>query len=166
MDLCTATDAAVNTFKPKSCSSYCAQIHLLWYWIYLLPSTQQTIGCNGFFTTTCFDSHESSSGYVQNLLVLSLLLLTVLEVVGRYEVVAVLTLIWMTFWKHISRNVTGNYLIFIIMILNIKQFLVTFLDICFQNVIHISVRTATTSYRPTPSRTVSNNSTKTKRFWT
>jgi hypothetical protein len=35
------------------------------YWIYLLPSTQQTIGCNGF--TTCFDSHES--GYVQNLLI-------------------------------------------------------------------------------------------------
>jgi hypothetical protein len=44
------------------------------------------------FTTTCFDSHESSSGYVQNLLVLALLLLTVLEFVGRYEVVAILTL--------------------------------------------------------------------------
>jgi hypothetical protein len=43
------------------------------------------------FTTTCFDSHESSSGYVQNLFVLALLL-TVLEVVGRYEVVAILTL--------------------------------------------------------------------------
>jgi hypothetical protein len=54
------------------------------YCIYLLPSTQQTIGYNGF-TTTCFDSHESSSGYVQNLLVLAVLLLTVLEVVGRYE---------------------------------------------------------------------------------
>jgi hypothetical protein len=62
------------------------------YWIYLLPSTQQTIGYNGF-TTTCFDSRESSSGYVQNLLVLAVLLFTVLEVVGRYEVVAVLTLI-------------------------------------------------------------------------
>jgi hypothetical protein len=61
------------------------------YWIYLLPSTQQTIGYNGF--TTCFDSHESSSGYVQNLLVLAVLLLTLLEVVGRYEVVAVFTLI-------------------------------------------------------------------------
>jgi hypothetical protein len=61
------------------------------YWIYLLPSTQQTVVYNGF--TTCFDSHESSSGYVQNLLVLAVLLLTVLEVVGRYEVVAVLTLI-------------------------------------------------------------------------
>jgi hypothetical protein len=83
------------------------------YWIYLLPATQQTIGCNGFITT-CFDSHESSSGYVQNLLVLVLLLLTVLEVVGRYEVVAVLTLIWLKFWKHISRNVTRNRLIFII----------------------------------------------------
>jgi hypothetical protein len=57
-----------------------------------IPSTQQTIGCNGFFTTTCFNSHESSSGYVQKLLVLALLLLTVLEVVGRYEVVAILTL--------------------------------------------------------------------------
>jgi hypothetical protein len=45
------------------------------------------------FTTICFDSHESSSGYVQNLLVLVLLLLRVLEVVGRYDVVAVLTLI-------------------------------------------------------------------------
>jgi hypothetical protein len=45
------------------------------------------------FTTTCFDSHESSSGYVQNLSVLAVLLLTVLEVVGRCEVVAVLTLI-------------------------------------------------------------------------
>jgi hypothetical protein len=45
------------------------------------------------FTTTCFDSHESSSGYVQNLLVLVLLLLRVLEVVGRYEVVAILKLI-------------------------------------------------------------------------
>jgi hypothetical protein len=44
------------------------------------------------FTTTCFDSNESSSGYVQNLLVLALLLLTILEVVGRYEVVAILTL--------------------------------------------------------------------------
>jgi hypothetical protein len=60
--------------------------HNLLYWIYLLPSTQQTIGYNGF-TTTCFDSHESSLGYVQNLLVLAVLLLTVLEVVGRYEVV-------------------------------------------------------------------------------
>jgi hypothetical protein len=46
------------------------------YWIYLLPSTQQIIGYNGF-TTTCFDSHESSSGYVKNLLVLAVLLLTV-----------------------------------------------------------------------------------------
>jgi hypothetical protein len=45
------------------------------------------------FATTCFDSHESLPGYVQNLLVLALLLLTVLEVVVRYEVVAVLTLI-------------------------------------------------------------------------
>jgi hypothetical protein len=62
------------------------------YWIYLLPSTQQTVGYNGF-TTTSFDSHESSSGYVQNLLVLAVLLLTLLEVVGRYEAVAVLTLI-------------------------------------------------------------------------
>jgi hypothetical protein len=31
-------------------------------------------------------------------LVLAVLLLTVLEVVGRYEVVAVLTLIWTKFW--------------------------------------------------------------------
>jgi hypothetical protein len=62
------------------------------YWIYLSPSTQQTIGYNGF-TTTCFDSHESSSGYVQNLLVLAVLLLAVLEAVGQYEMVAVLTLI-------------------------------------------------------------------------
>jgi hypothetical protein len=64
------------------------------YWIYLLPSTQQTIGYNGF-TTTCFDSHESSSCYVQNLSVLAVLLLTVLvlEVAGRCEVVAGLTLI-------------------------------------------------------------------------
>jgi hypothetical protein len=53
------------------------------YWIYLLPSTQQTIRCNGFMT--CFDSHESSSGYVQNLLVWAVLLLTALEVVGQYE---------------------------------------------------------------------------------
>jgi hypothetical protein len=45
------------------------------------------------FTTTCFDSHESMSGYVQNLLVLVLLLLTVLEGGGRYEVVGVLTLV-------------------------------------------------------------------------
>jgi hypothetical protein len=67
-------------------------VYILMYWIYLLPSTQQTIGYNGF-TTICFDSHESSSGYVQNLLVLTVLLLTVLEVVGQYEVVAVLTLI-------------------------------------------------------------------------
>jgi hypothetical protein len=67
-------------------------VFILMYWIYLLPSTQQTICYNGFITT-CFDSHEPSSGYVQNLLVLVLLLLTVLEVVGRYEVVAILTLI-------------------------------------------------------------------------
>jgi hypothetical protein len=67
-------------------------VYILMYWIYWLPSTQQTIGYNGF-TTTCFDSHESSSGYVQNLSVLVVLLLTVLVVVGRYEVVAVLTLI-------------------------------------------------------------------------
>jgi hypothetical protein len=45
-------------------------------WIYLLPSTQQTIGYNGFITK-CFDSHESSSGYVQNLSVLAVLLLRV-----------------------------------------------------------------------------------------
>jgi hypothetical protein len=48
----------------------------LMYWIYLLPSTQQTVCYNGF-TMTCFDSHESSSGYVQNLLVLAVLLLKV-----------------------------------------------------------------------------------------
>jgi hypothetical protein len=82
------------------------------YWIYLLPSTPQKIGSNGFFTTTCFDSQESSSGYVQNLLVWAVLLLRVLEVVGRYEVVAVLTLIWTKFWKHISRVVAMNRLIF------------------------------------------------------
>jgi hypothetical protein len=61
------------------------------YCIYLLPSTQQTIGYNGF--TSCFDLHESSSGYVENLLVLAVLLRTVLEVIGQYEVVAILTLI-------------------------------------------------------------------------
>jgi hypothetical protein len=60
--------------------------------------------------TTCFDSHESSSGYVQNLLVWAVLLLTVLDVVGQYEVVAVLTLTWTKFWKHISRIVTRNRL--------------------------------------------------------
>jgi hypothetical protein len=65
----------------------------------------QTIGCNGF-TTTCFVSHESSSGYVQNLLVWAVLLLTVLGVVGQCEVVAGLTLIWTKFWKHISSIVT------------------------------------------------------------
>jgi hypothetical protein len=93
-------------------------VFILMSWIYLLPSTQQTIGYNGF-TTTCFDSHESSSGYVQNLLVLALLLLTVLDVVGRYEVVAVLTLIWTKFWKHISRIVTRNRLIFQYRFLNV-----------------------------------------------
>jgi hypothetical protein len=46
------------------------------YWIYLLPSAQQTVGYNGFITT-CFDSHELSSGYIQNLSVLAVLLLTV-----------------------------------------------------------------------------------------
>jgi hypothetical protein len=50
-------------------------VFILMYWIYLIPSTQQTIGYNGFIT--CFDSHESSSGYVQNLSVLAVLLLTV-----------------------------------------------------------------------------------------
>jgi hypothetical protein len=57
----------------------CERVHsvvfVLMYWIYLLPSTQQTTGYNGF--TTCFDSRESSSGYVQNLSVLAVLLLTV-----------------------------------------------------------------------------------------
>jgi hypothetical protein len=77
------------------------------YWIYLLPSTQQTIGYNGF-TTTCFDSHESSSGYVQNLLALAVLLLTFLEVVGRYEVVAVLTLIWTKFWNIYQELLPGT----------------------------------------------------------
>jgi hypothetical protein len=48
-------------------------VFILMYWICLLPSTQQTIGYNGF-TTTYFDSHESSSGYVQNLSVLAVLL--------------------------------------------------------------------------------------------
>jgi hypothetical protein len=69
-------------------------LFILMYWIYLLPSTQQTLGYNGFITT-CFDSHESSSGYVQNLSVLAVLLLTVLvlEVASRCEVVAGLTLI-------------------------------------------------------------------------
>jgi hypothetical protein len=51
-------------------------VFILMYWIYLLPSAQQTIGYNGF-TSTCFDSHKSSSGYVQNLSVLAVLLLTV-----------------------------------------------------------------------------------------
>jgi hypothetical protein len=60
-------------------------VFIVMYWIYLLPSTQQTVGYNGF-TTTCFDSHESSSGYVQNLLVLALLLLTVLEPTVRVSV--------------------------------------------------------------------------------
>jgi hypothetical protein len=50
-------------------------VFILMYWIYLLPSTQQPTVYNGF--TTCFDSHESSSGYVQNLSVLAVLLLTV-----------------------------------------------------------------------------------------
>jgi hypothetical protein len=47
-------------------------VFILMYWIYLLPSTQQTIGYNGF--KTCFDSHKSSSGYVQNPSVLAVLL--------------------------------------------------------------------------------------------
>jgi hypothetical protein len=88
-------DNGTNNWELVRCSSSYFKVEfwacvLLMYWIYLLPSTQQTIGCNGF-TMTCFDSHESSSGYVQNLLVLTLLLLTVLEVVGRYEVVAILS---------------------------------------------------------------------------
>jgi hypothetical protein len=59
----------------------------------LFITVNTTIGYNGF--TTCFDSHESSSGYVQNLSVLALLLLKflVMEVAGRCEVVAGLTLI-------------------------------------------------------------------------
>jgi hypothetical protein len=36
-------------------------------------------------------------------LVLALLLLRVLEVVGRYEVVAILTLTWMKFWDHYNQ---------------------------------------------------------------
>jgi hypothetical protein len=60
------------------------------YWIYLLLSTQQTIGCNGFYndkfrlTRVIVRLCSEPFGFV-------LLLLTVLEVVGRYEVVAVLS---------------------------------------------------------------------------
>jgi hypothetical protein len=136
------------------------------------------------FTTTCFDSHKSSSGYVQNLLVLVLLLLTVLEVVGRYEVVAVFTLIWTKFWKYISRIGTRNRLIFQYRVsstydtrlVHSRLLLIIYScgtcsnvarhNIFFQNYVHISVRTATTSYRPTTSKTVSNNTAQTKRFWT
>jgi hypothetical protein len=63
----------------------CANIiHCIGYIYYRQHNKQLAVMV---FTTTCFDSHESSSGYVQNLLVIALLLLTVLEVVGRYEVV-------------------------------------------------------------------------------
>jgi hypothetical protein len=61
------------------------------YWIYLLPSTQQTIGCNGFYDM--FRLTRVIVRLCSEPLVLVLLLLTVLEVVGRHEVVAVLTLI-------------------------------------------------------------------------
>jgi hypothetical protein len=61
------------------------------YWIYLLPSTQQTIGCNGFYNDM-FCLTRVIVRLFSEPLVLALLLLTVLEVVGRYEVVAIFTL--------------------------------------------------------------------------
>jgi hypothetical protein len=75
------------------------------YWIYLLPSTQQTIGYNGFITT-CFDSHESSSGYVQNLRFYQYYYLQflVLEFAGRCEVVDGLTLTLTKFFKNIYQE--------------------------------------------------------------
>jgi hypothetical protein len=62
------------------------------YWIYLLLSTQQTIGCNGFYNDM-FRLTRVIVRLCSKPLLLVLLLLTVLELVGRYEVVAVLTLI-------------------------------------------------------------------------
>jgi hypothetical protein len=71
-------------------------VFILLYWIYLLPSTQQTIGYNGFITT-CFDSHESSSGYVQNFSVLAVLLLTVSCSGGCWSM-------WSGGWPYTDRN--------------------------------------------------------------
>jgi hypothetical protein len=68
----------------------------LLYWIYLLLSTQQAICYNGF-TTTCFDSHESSSGYVQNLSVLAVILLTVSCSGGCWSV-------WSGGWPYTDMN--------------------------------------------------------------
>jgi hypothetical protein len=73
---------------------------ILMYWIYLLPSTQQTIGYNGFITT-CFDSHESPSGYVQNLSVLAVLLLTVSCSGGCWSV-------WSGGWPYTDMNENCN----------------------------------------------------------
>jgi hypothetical protein len=60
-------------------------VFILTHWIYLLPSTQQTVGYYGF-TTTYFDSHELSSGYIQNLSVLAVLLFTVSSSGGCWSV--------------------------------------------------------------------------------
>jgi hypothetical protein len=68
-------------------------VFILMYWIYLLPSTQQKICYNGFITT-CFDSHESSSGYVQNLSVLAVLLLVRVETCRCKTVITNCLLCW------------------------------------------------------------------------
>jgi hypothetical protein len=98
-----------NTWKFK-CSFNFERVHpvvfILMYWIYLLPSTQQTFGYNGF-TRTCFDSHELSSGYVQNPSVLAVLLLTVFCSGGCWSV-------WSGGWPYTYMNENLNELHFLI----------------------------------------------------
>jgi hypothetical protein len=57
-----------------------------------IPSTQQTIGCNGFLQRHVSTHTSRRQVMFRTFWFLSLLLLTVLEVVGQYEVVAILTL--------------------------------------------------------------------------
>jgi hypothetical protein len=97
------TEVLTQYVKFWACPSRCV---LLMYWIYLFHQHNKQLVVMVF--TTCFDSHESSSGYVQNLLVLALLLLTVPYVVGRYEVVAILTLTWMKLWDLYREMLLGT----------------------------------------------------------
>jgi hypothetical protein len=59
LDVRTQQNSLILSVSIPLCLYYCIGS------IYLLPSTQQTVGYNGFITT-CFDPHESSSGYVQS----------------------------------------------------------------------------------------------------
>jgi hypothetical protein len=85
-------------------------VFILMYWIYLLPSTQQTIGCNGFYnmfwlTRVIVRLHSAPFGLSSIITYISGGCWSVWSGGCPYTDMN-------KFWKHISRIVTGNRLIF------------------------------------------------------